>query len=343
MHKSGTMQTWYYSSKGERQGPISFDELKARARRGGLDPVTDLVWTEGMQDWKPSGQVAGLFPDDAPSPAGDFNPYAAPGTAPHDLLAPLPIGALQEVPPGSPVLKTMDVVSRAIELTKRHFLKLLGIGIVYIVISAVAEAAITYVDVALGGTPMGQLFVGIGSISVAPQHSIPAALVSSAFSTFIGLGLARVALNFASGEDSSITTLFGQGAKLLRTMVAWFLFGLMVAVGLVLLIVPGIYLALRFGMFQYAIVDRNLGIMESFKYSSDLTKNNLMNLLGLVFMIILIVIAGALALGVGLIFAIPVVTLMFPLAYRFLQFGPHALLDHPGTKVPQIRGQVPML
>ena len=260
-----------------------------------------------MQDWKPSGQVAGLFQDDAPSPAGDFNPYAAPGTAPHDLLAPLPIGALQEVPPGSPVLKTMDVVSRAIELTKRHFLKLLGIGIVYIVISAVVEAAITYVDEALGGTPMGMLFGEIGSsIAVAPQHSIPAALVSWVFSSFIGLGLARVALNFASGEDSSSNTLFGQGAKLFKTIVAWFLFGLMVGVGLVLLIVPGIYLALRFGMFQYAIVDKNLGIMESFKYSSDLTKNNLMNLLGLVFMMFLIVIAGFLALGVGLLFAIPV-------------------------------------
>jgi uncharacterized membrane protein len=58
---------------------------------------------------------------------------------------------------------------------------------------------------------------------------------------------------------------------------------------------------------------------------------------------ILVMIAGALALVVGMIFAIPVVTLALPLAYRFLQFGPRALTDHPGTKVPMLRGHGPTL
>lgn len=93
------MQTWYYSSNGERQGPVSFEELKALARQGRLDPVKDLAWTEGMSDWNPSGQVAGLY-EDAPANAAAFNPYAVPGTASHDLLAPLPAAKLRKFPPG---------------------------------------------------------------------------------------------------------------------------------------------------------------------------------------------------------------------------------------------------
>ena len=95
------MQAWCYSNKGERQGPVSFDELKSIALQGGLDPVKDLVWTEGMQEWRPSGQVPGLHSAGLPSDSGGFNPYAAPNTASHDLLAPLPGGPLHEIPPGS--------------------------------------------------------------------------------------------------------------------------------------------------------------------------------------------------------------------------------------------------
>jgi hypothetical protein len=237
----------------------------------------------------------------------------------------------------------MAVAKRALELTQRNFGKLIGIGIVYILISGLVEWAIASADETLGWTTQGLLPGGIGSsVSFAqPQHSIPATLLSMVFSTFLGTGLSRVALNFASGEDTSEAMLFSQGSKLLRMLGGWFLYGLMVVGGILLLIVPGIYLALRFGMFQYAIIDRNMGVIDSLKYSSELTKENRMNLFGLGCMMVLIILAGVLALLVGLIFAIPVVTLMMPLAYRFLQFGPQALADHPGNKVPLLRGQVP--
>ena len=337
------MQTWYYSSNGERQGPVSFDELKALARRGALDSVKDLAWTEGMQDWTPSGQVAGLY-HDLPIPAsGSFNPYAAPATASGDLLAPVPAGVLQEIPAGSADLQIMEVVKRAIGLTKRNFAGLIGIGLLFIIISGVVEAILAAVDSAMGWGSTGVLPGGIGSGTpyASPQQGLLISLVSFVFTTFMGLGLNRVALKVASGDDFSVAMLFGEGSKLMRTLGATILYYLMVAVGFLLLIVPGIYLSLRFGLFQYAILDRNLGVMDSFKYSSELTKENRMNLFGLGIMLILIILAGVLALVVGLIFAIPVATLMLPLAYRYLQFGPRALADHPGTSVPLLRGQCP--
>lgn len=62
-------QEWYYTKDGERQGPVTSKQLKHLANVGELRP-TDLVWTEGKDDWKPASIVKGLFPTkpDLPKP-----------------------------------------------------------------------------------------------------------------------------------------------------------------------------------------------------------------------------------------------------------------------------------
>jgi uncharacterized membrane protein len=112
----------------------------------------------------------------------------------------------------------------------------------------------------------------------------------------------------------------------------------MVVVGLVLFIVPGIYIMLRYGQYMTAIVDRNMGVMESLSYSSSITENNRMNLFVLILMTIAIAIAGCLALVVGLIFAYPVIWLSWAVAYRWMQYGHRAAMDHPGTQTPMLTG-----
>lgn len=334
------MQTWYYSSNGERRGPVSFEELQALASRGALDAVRDLAWTEGMSDWKPSGQVPGLFASASMATADGFNPYAAPSTASQDLLAPVPACDVPEINPGTYPLEVMRVLSRAMEITNRHFGPVLGIGVVYLILTMIIEGGFEFLNKQLGLGSLGLLPGGILPDSpYALEYSHPViSLISWMASTFLQLGLTRIALNFASGDESSVAMLFGQGDKLLRALGAGILYYLMVAAGLVLLIVPGVYLALRFVMYQDAIVDKNMGVMEALKYSSELTRNNKFSLFGLGLMSILVILAGALALLVGMIYAIPVVTIAFALAYRSLQYGPRAMADKPGTGTPMLQG-----
>ncbi|RYD42959.1 MAG: DUF4339 domain-containing protein, partial [Verrucomicrobiaceae bacterium] len=52
---------WFYTSEGERLGPVSFDELRTMASESSLDPRLDLVWKKEMAEWKPAGQIDGLF------------------------------------------------------------------------------------------------------------------------------------------------------------------------------------------------------------------------------------------------------------------------------------------
>ena len=334
------MQTWYYSNHGERQGPVSFEELKALASRGALDPIRDLAWTEGMGDWTPAGQVPGLFAAASPAGADGFNPYAAPSTASHDLLAPVPRAEVAEIAPGSYPLEIMRLLGRAMAITNRHFGPILGIGIIYLILTGAIEGGLDFLNSHWGLGSTGLLPGGFWVDSpYAQDHVHPLiSLVSWTASLFLQLGLTRIALNFASGDETSLAMLFGQGDKLLRALGAGILYYLMVGVGLLLLVVPGVYLALRFVMYQEAIVDRNMGIMEAFRYSSELTKNNKWSLFGLAVLSILVCLAGAIALLIGLIYAIPVVTIGFALAYRSLQYGPQAMMDQPGTLTPCLTG-----
>ena len=64
-----------------------------------------------------------------------------------------------------------------------------------------------------------------------------------------------------------------------------------------------------------------MGVLQAFDYSSRITTGQRLNLFILSLVMIAIIIAGFLALIIGLIFAIPVAMLSWVLAYRWLQYG----------------------
>lgn len=52
---------WYVSRGGQRFGPVTFSEMVDSASAGRLEPRTDLVIGGDLTDWKPAGEVDGLF------------------------------------------------------------------------------------------------------------------------------------------------------------------------------------------------------------------------------------------------------------------------------------------
>lgn len=88
---------WYYSKNGMQLGPLSQEELSLKVK-GGEIHSSDLIWREGMADWKPLAQVPefqGLASPSTPPPVGMGSvpipqPVAypsgyAPGTVPNYL------------------------------------------------------------------------------------------------------------------------------------------------------------------------------------------------------------------------------------------------------------------
>jgi hypothetical protein len=58
------MTEWYYAHNQQQKGPVSWDELRQLASAGRLTRQ-DMVWSDGMPDWKTAGAVDGLFAEAA--------------------------------------------------------------------------------------------------------------------------------------------------------------------------------------------------------------------------------------------------------------------------------------
>ena len=326
------MSEWYYARGGTQSGPVSFNQLKELASSGGIDS-SDLVWTSSMKDWQPAAQVEGLIAQamvpNQPSP-DPSNPYSAPQSAWQQPS--ISSGeSLPEITPGSDPIDVGACVKRGFDLTKRNFGMILLVGVVYFavymgfsilcgIMTGVAVPALQSSSSESSGAMMTFTFI--------------LQIISTIFSLYLGLGITRIGLNFVSGKEVTIGQMFGEADKLPRMVGASILYYAMVIIGCLLLIFPGIYLALRFMYYQMAIVDRNMGVMESLTYSSSLTTNNRLNLFLLGLLSFAVMIAGLLALFVGIFFAMPVVWLGWIVAYRWMQYGRRAAEDHPGTSTP---------
>ena len=90
-------------------------------------------------------------------------------------------------------------------------------------------------------------------------------------------------------------------------------------VGLLLCIIPGIILSVRFQFFGWAIVDRELGPFEAMQESWELTRGSFWNLVLLWLVLAGINILGALALGVGLLITSPMSMVAVGFVYRRLE------------------------
>jgi len=53
------VSSWYLSRDGQQHGPLSDRELSAFAESGNFKPG-DLLWTEGLEEWKPADAIFGL-------------------------------------------------------------------------------------------------------------------------------------------------------------------------------------------------------------------------------------------------------------------------------------------
>ncbi|MBS2028093.1 MAG: hypothetical protein JST54_09340 [Deltaproteobacteria bacterium] len=106
------------------------------------------------------------------------------------------------------------------------------------------------------------------------------------------------------------------------------LYSLVVAAGLVLLIVPGVIWGLMFMFATYLVVDKKLDPISAFVESKRLTKGIKGQLLGFALLAIGINLLGALALGVGLLFTIPITVIAGAYVLRRLQ-------ERAGARAPE--------
>jgi hypothetical protein len=146
-------------------------------------------------------------------------------------------------------------------------------------------------------------------------------LVSYLLGVLISMGLTAF---FLAAHDNPRGVDF---ATLWHPSPYWKFFGtsvlasLAVGIGFLLLIVPGLIAMVLFMFSTFLVIDRGLGPIEALKGSIEMTQGNRWTLFGFILLCMLIIFVGVLALGVGLLVAVPIVGLAFAYAYRLLSSG----------------------
>jgi uncharacterized membrane protein len=156
--------------------------------------------------------------------------------------------------------------------------------------------------------------------------SIP--VVGTIVSWLVTLAVLSVSFVIADGHTPKWRDLlkpFETYKIVLNSFLATLLTIVIVLVGFILLILPGIYLATRLKFYLYFILeDENLGPMDALKKSMDATKGIFWKLFGWNLLLALINIGGLLLLGVGLLVTLPVTIIAYTHLYRKLSAAvPH--------------------
>ncbi|MER8388363.1 hypothetical protein NKJ46_05680 [Mesorhizobium sp. M0166] len=126
-------------------------------------------------------------------------------------------------------------------------------------------------------------------------------LVSYILSLLLQASLVRATIEDLNGKQPSFGDCIAKAVSfLLPTLAIALLVGLGAGIGFMLLIVPGIMLALRWSVAVPALVQERLGVFGSMARSRDLTKGSRWALFGLFLILIIAVVTIQLALGAAI-------------------------------------------
>lgn len=146
--------------------------------------------------------------------------------------------------------------------------------------------------------------------------------LASVLSFFLGQLVAIVwislALAIIDGRPISGESLLPDGSTLISYVIASLVFSVMLFVGLVLLIIPGLIVAVVFGVYGWALVDKGLDPIGSLRESSRLTAGRRGQLFVFILAAIGLNILGLLALVVGVLITSAVTLIAAGHVYRQL-------------------------
>ena len=130
-------------------------------------------------------------------------------------------------------------------------------------------------------------------------------------SSFLFTGLILTVLKAKRGDDLSYDSLLERKDLTVNLAASGIIYGLLVSLGLILFVIPGVFLAIRLFFFDFIVVDKEVGPIKAFKESFEITKGYEWELL--LFLIILIPLSFALTLSLaplGILICSPLIYLI---------------------------------
>lgn len=140
--------------------------------------------------------------------------------------------------------------------------------------------------------------------------------VGSLIFVFASLGLVNMYLGLLDGKKPSLDAFVMSASKWFNVFMVYIIYALMLFVGFILFIIPGVFLLIRFMFVIYYVIDSDMTITDVFKASWNDTKGNFWHLLLASLSLTLFAMAGLLLLIVGVLYTVPIAGVAMAIIYR---------------------------
>ncbi|MDZ7680769.1 MAG: hypothetical protein U5J63_03410 [Fodinibius sp.] len=138
---------------------------------------------------------------------------------------------------------------------------------------------------------------------------------------FLGLGFTKIMLRLVQNAFVEVADMFNNFSRFLSYFVASFLYGVGIIVGGLLLVVPGIWVAIRFQFYPYFIIEENVSSFTALKMSYDLSEDLTFELFLFGVAVVLLNLVGIMLFGIGIVFTYPLTTMATAVVYKSLTEG----------------------
>ncbi len=170
----------------------------------------------------------------------------------------------------------------------KYFLELLLIFIIYLVISAPAGIG-SWTGPTVNSYTSWDFFGTVYSLLIAGP---------------VGYGVSFAYLKAARRDTPEIKDMFEAFQNYWNAVLAGLLSGVIIVIGFVLLIVPGIIFACKLSFVPFLVIDRKMEAVAAVRESWRMTNGHALNIFLIWLVAIPIFIAGAICFGVGIIISV---------------------------------------
>lgn len=237
------------------------------------------------------------------------NPYSPPQSDLQPTPSTLGVPSVEEALARGYDFSIGEVISEAWKRVKGMKGLMIAAALVYIVaIQTISFALGLAMGLGLGvtepDTPMGQVAQMIASI------------LAGAVCSPLAAGVAMLGIRRAADQKVSFDEMFSHFGLFVPLLLTGLLMTLLMYIGLLLLIIPGIYLSLAYQLAIPLAVERKLSPWQAMEASRKAITQHWFKILGLYLTLCLITIVSALPLGIGLVWTVPLLIISGGVLYR---------------------------
>jgi len=196
-----------------------------------------------------------------------------------------------------------DVFKEAWELTKEYKLAMWGAFLIYIGISVVIGLPFEFFD-----------------NKESPVMVLVSQIIIGLVTYPLGVGITMMGVKRSVGLPVNAFMVFDYYPKTIPIFLLYLLMMIMIVLGILLLVIPGIYLAIAYSMAVPLMIEKNMRLWEALETSRKAIHKCWFGVFGLYIVLGVILLVSIIPLGIGLIWSMPFLFISMGIVYRSL-FG----------------------